>query len=91
MNHTDSWKGFKRHHKGGGCVPSATEFVDITAYEMIKEVRRLMAIESNEPPVDNLVVSVNCEDSVSCLSNLFQYSSLHTMVLLQGKKKVRCV
>ena len=57
-NLTDFWKRFKRHHKEGGYVPSATEFAEITAYEMIKEANILMAIESNESPVDSLVVSV---------------------------------
>ena len=86
MNLTDSWKAFKRYHKEGGCVPSATECADITAYEMIKETKRLKTIDSDEFPVNNLVVTVYCEDSVSCLSNPVQYNNLHTMVLLQGKK-----
>lgn len=89
MNLTDSWKAFKRHHKEGGCVPSATEFADITAYETINEAKRLKTIESDESPVNNLVVTAHCEDSVSCLSNPVQYNSLPTMVLLQGKKQVR--
>ena len=88
MNLIDSWKAFKRHHKDGGCVPSATEFADIIEYEIIKKAE---IIKSNESPADNLVVTVPCEDSVSFLSNPVRYNSLHTMVRLKGKKQVRYV
>ena len=59
MNLTDFCKELKSHHKEGGCATSATEFADTTSYEVIKKAKRLRSIESNESPVDNLVVSVH--------------------------------
>ena len=86
MNLTDSWKAFKRHHKDGGCIPSATEFLDITAYDMIKEAARLKGSESNTPSEVNMANEESTTSSLSCVP-----CSEHTMVVLESKRQVRCV
>lgn len=40
MNLTDSWKVIKWHHKDGGHVLSATEFLDITVYDVIRKAEK---------------------------------------------------
>ena len=92
MDITSSWKSFKRYHREGCDIPSSTEFSHITAYEMIKEVDRIKAIEDDVPNRARVVDIAPSKESIT-LSLSFPFPShvKHTMVLLEGKKQVRCV
>ena len=86
MNLTDSWKAFKRHHKDGGFIPSATEFSDITAYDMIQEAKILKGSENNTPSEVSVANEESTTSSLSCVP-----CDEHTMVILDNKRQVRCV
>lgn len=87
MNLTCSWKAFKRYHKDGGRIPSATEFADITAYNMVREAETWKDAQSNAPDTVNIT---NKERSTSPLLCLLYYGE-HVQVILQAKKQVRYV
>ena len=92
MSLTDSWKSFKRHHREGGSIPSLTEFSDITAYEMIKGLDILKATEVNVPDrIRGVDIAPSEENITSSLSCPILFHGKHTIVLLEGKKQVRCV
>ena len=86
MNLTDSLKAFERHNKDGGRVPSATEFADITAYDMIQEAETWKGTESDAPDVVDVTNEMSTTSSLSCVP-----CGEHTMVILDNKRQVRCV
>ena len=81
MNLTYSWKAIKRHHKDGGRIPSATEFADITAYDMIQDAETQKGTESNTPSVVDVTNEETSASSLSCVP-----CGEHTMVVLENKR-----
>ena len=78
-------KKYKSHHKCGGFTPSVSQYADIMALEMI---------EYEEILVESSSVCLSVEESCASLITTAMTSivnGLHTQVLLNSKKQIRCI